>query len=200
MIVWQKGVLFITIDKIIENLPNILQYFVPGYVGLFCFRFSAAKKYQWETQLISSCVISFLLISLCNVAAQYFSCKWMSDVFWQVIISTCTAALSGFICALVVKSTWFDRISVRLFGISPHANVLESALDVHDGANIKIFFKDNVGFHVYGHYAGRDLDGSDQWLRITEPCLYMDNGEERQLESDAGYICRIADIKYMIVE
>lgn len=141
-----------------------------------------------------------MLISLCSVATQYFSCEWLSDVFWQVIISTCIAALSGFICALVVKSNWFDHISVKLFGISPHANVLESTLDVHDGANIKIFFKDNVGFYVYGHYAGRDQDGNDQWLRITEPCLYMDDGTEKQLSPNEGYICRMADIKYMIVE
>lgn len=165
---------------------------------MLSFQFAASKKYSWEKQTIASCVISFLLMTICGIAAHDF--KWFEGVFPQVAASTIIAFLTGVIGALIMRSDWYDGICTRMFGVSPRSDVMESTLDVKGGSNVRVFFKTGVGFHVYGHYGGRDSSGEAQWLCITEPRLYMNGGEERQLDPDVAYLCRLSDIDHIIVE
>lgn len=106
---------------------------------MLSFQFAASKKYSWEKQTIASCVISFLLMTICGIAAHDF--KWFEGVFPQVAASTIIAFLAGVIGALIMRSDWYDGICTRMFGVSPRSDVMESTLDVKGGSNVRVFSK-----------------------------------------------------------
>lgn len=54
---------FITIKDIIELIPDILQYFVSGYIFISIFKSICSIRVDTLIQIIYSCVISFSLIS-----------------------------------------------------------------------------------------------------------------------------------------
>lgn len=163
--------------------------------------FAASRRPNQKSQVIASCIISFLLISLCNTIFELHP-KWtlFTNMFGQVLVSSLISILFGFIFAIILRTKWFDKLCCALFGVSPHTDIFESALDVKEGANIRVFFKNHNNFNVYGHYAGRDIREKDEWLCITEPLIHDEDGNERQNPPDVSYLCRVSDIECIFVE
>lgn len=90
--------------KLIENLPLLMSYIVPGYCALVTYRFLMGKSYSTDkNRLIESIVISYLskltIGTLCN--------KWEAIneeehiyrfTIVLVIVSVLISAIYGFIC------------------------------------------------------------------------------------------------------
>lgn len=194
--------MFPIIDDIIASIPNILQYFVPGYIGVFCFQFAGSKQYSREAKVVASCVLSFILITLCNLVHQLApNAVILGSMYLQVAAASVAAAVLGIIGAIVVKSQWYCKACLRFFAVSPRTNVLEGALDRPDGTNVYVHFKGGKNYYIYGHLAGYDTKDDDKWLYISEPRrCNLDGSTDRQFDRDDGYLCRLADVDYMYVE
>lgn len=190
------------IALIIDRVPVILQFFVPGYIGAFCFKYVTTRKYQSKAFVIASCVISYILMSVCKFIAQLFpDGSLISEWPLQVIISSAVSAILGILLGWLVHATWFSNILSLLFGMSPMDDVLEDTLDAKGGVNVRVFFKSDKGYSIYGHYKSRDVNKDDGWILITGYMKIDKNGGEfGPVDSDVGYLCRLSDIDYMIVE
>lgn len=176
--------------------------FIPGYLGVCCFQFATARKYQVNTQVVAGCVCSYILLGICNLIAQRFPqnialAEWPT----QSVISTSLAILLGFIFAYIIKAKWFISIFVKNFGVSASVDLMESVLDKDGGTNIRVYFKNKPGYHIYGHYDGRDITGKDDWIYISGYMHCFDDGTESEpMPDDVGYLCRLSDIDHFVVE
>lgn len=54
--------------NVLDNLPLILQYIIPGYLTIKWFEFTLSKKTDTKNLLIFSCATSYSLLSLICIA------------------------------------------------------------------------------------------------------------------------------------
>ena len=59
-----------TISKILENIPLLLQYYIPGLWAITVFKYFCSKEIRAESQTILSCVVSYVLLSIADLLAN----------------------------------------------------------------------------------------------------------------------------------
>ncbi len=186
---------------IINNLPLILQYFIPGYVGIAFFMFVSGRNYSTNIQLIASCVLSYLLMGSCGLIAHLLAhVQFLGTWQFQIVMSSFIAVLLALLICKLINSPAVTNFFISKFRVSPKSDVLETLLDKKEGTNLRIYFKDDPGYSVYGHYHGRDTSGDERWIYITGCIYFMNDGEQKKTEDDHIYLCRISDIDHFIVE
>ena len=116
--------------NIINNLPNILQYFVPGFWTIFVFGCITAKKSKGTTCYIMSCVISYLLITFVTIIQSTNKFKMYFDKisknnlilmksFLAIMIGTIFAVIVG----IVISQKWYSNLTVKLFHKTPNQDI-----------------------------------------------------------------------------
>ncbi len=190
----------ISISEIIKDIANILQYFVPGFIGLHVFKFCASKKIRDKFEIVLCCVFSYIMNALCILAyGRWPNFTILSNVYGKVIVSTAGFTIICVLCALIVRRSEFEKMCVFLFHVSPKSDLLDDVLDTRDAVNLRIYLKSDRG-SVYGHYAGRDDDVADPWIAIKEPIVYSEDGTHQDFGNSVFYLIRIADIDHMVVD
>lgn len=195
-----KEVTIIKTSEIIIGVVSILQYFVPGFIGVQVFKFCASRKFSGKHEIVVCCVFSYVMNALCELAYGKFS--WatvLASVYGKVVVSSVAFSIICLFCAWLIQRPLFEKICVDLFHVSPRSDLLDGVLDKPDAVNIRAYLKDGKG-SVYGHYAGRDDDSSDKWIAITEPTVFSEDGSKQDFDKEIVYLVRISDIDHMIVE
>lgn len=186
---------FININQIISILPDILQYFVSGYIAVLIFKWTAAKKVPLNMQIILSCVISFVTISIIKTFNKQI------DIWTSTLIAVLIDLIASLVLGWIINQKITKNLFVNLFNLTPFESRWDNCIDYKNGSNLKVYMK-NKDYYFYGHYKGHEDKGENSWFSITEPCQYKksDNsvlcewGETNQL------VFRIKDVDYVIVE
>lgn len=193
------GDIFLMSD-IIKDIANILQYFVPGFIGIQVFKFCASKKVSDKYEIILCCVFSYVMNAFCELAhGKFTGSVVLASVYGKVVVSSVAFSIICLFCAWLIQRPLFEKICVDLFHVSPRSDLLDGVLDKPEATNIRVYLKDGKG-SVYGHYAGRDDDSSDKWIAITEPTVFSKDGSKQDFDKEIVYLVRISDIDHMIVE
>lgn len=187
--------------ELINNLPQIIIYFVPGYIflGLFCF-FTPKKIKEVEHFFIRSIVISYVFVVSSNAI-----CTLMKlDSKYEDSIALVLAVILSFISAKIYSSSIYKSFLCKFVNISGHSSVWEDLFDKNRGAIIKGKFKyNNCIARIHGTVMYYDiLDNGDcnivlwnytiktQDLEISETdplkLLYIKAGEIEGLEVVQG--------------
>lgn len=139
-------------EDLIQVLPELFTYFIPGAVALVIYDFIFLKKQEHSAFLFWSVVISYIV---------------------KVVVDTCvTTRFNNIICIIVCVISSFilyglQRIGVidKLFsflGLSDIQNIWLSTLDLN-GCNYTIVHLSN------GHaYCGLVQQADDNWLILTD--------------------------------
>lgn len=188
-----------TVTEIIEVLPMILQYCVPGYLVLKFFQFLSSRKIHEHT-IVASCVISFLLLCVCEMIGEEVPAEnWANTVYGQVLLAVLIGAFFAMILALLLRCKPVEGVFVSLFGVSMDVDLMTNLLDGPDGANVVIHPK-YADHYILGSYAGRDIKDGEQWIAIQYPQYFDKDGEKYygfEDDPEAKYVCRLSDIEYM---
>ena len=158
------------IQLIINNIPSLLQYFVPGYITLFIFLHltSIKTKDSYLHITILSCAMSYLSISLLALLREKFG--FVTALPDTVLINSALTSILGILfsilCSLIYASRWFNFILVKLFHKSPHGDIWRNVLDFKNGSNLKIYIKDKP-YYVIGCFRNIEEKGENSWLAIT---------------------------------
>lgn len=124
-------------------------------------------------QIISSCAVSFILISGIH-AIDY---TWL-----HLNVDTCSVTVIAVICSVVIApilsmvyiSRWFHSFLVKSFGVSPHNSVWRNVIPYNSGANLKIVFKGSSHYYI-GHLYSYEENGSDSRFCIQSPMEFIKN-------------------------
>lgn len=156
------------IKWLLNNIPVLLQYFVPGYVSLIIFTYFTSKKTQNNTSYVMGCVLSYVLLSFVSLIRA--NTIILSNIPDSAIVNSAIAIILG-ICfsvltALIFSNKHFSRLTVYLFQKTPNDSIWSDVLDLKNGSNLKIYLK-NKDYYVIGHHKNHEENGNDSWIAVS---------------------------------
>jgi hypothetical protein len=162
----------IDIKNIIETIPEILQYFVSGYIFMTLFTFLASKVVDQSVKLICSCVVSFIWVSLIRSLNSVFIQSHILNSIWVI---SCLSCILSIICAIVFSKLYtnknFKRFMVNTFTKTPHETVWRNVVDLETGTNLKVYLK-GKDYYILGHLYSYEEKGNESWFCLHCPVFY----------------------------
>ncbi len=187
MVVIQRKVNNISGFKdILDNLPLILQYIIPGYLTIKWFEFVLSKKTESRNLLIFSCAISYCLLSLTSL----LRIKWIRNIPDTAFINSALCVILGLIIvsiiAILSQQKWFKKITVKFFHKTLNDDIWRDVLDLENGSNLKVYLKDK-DYYLIGHHKNHEEKGNDSWLALSGFAKF-DRETNTNYKSEPNYI------------
>lgn len=127
-----------SLEEVIENIPQIIIYFVPGYIflGVFCF-LSAKKIKEIETLFVRCVVISYVLLALSHLICTLTKLNSNNEIYIALALSVIIA----FISVKIYSSDFYKKILGKTVNISGHNSIWEDLFDRQKGSMIRGYVK-----------------------------------------------------------
>lgn len=152
---------------IIENIPLVFQYIIPGFLCLSLFTFMTSKRFSEKTIISFSCAISYLLLSFVSFLRVKTNIKTFPN---KPIINSSFSIFFGLIFTIILGLIFtrnkFKEIMVNLFHKTPNDSIWIDVLDLNNGSNLKVYLK-NKDYYVIGHHKNHEENGNDSWLALS---------------------------------
>ena len=190
------------LKDVLENIPLILQYFIPGYITLSLFSyFSSKKSMEPKLRLIAYVAISYLLMAVTEGLVEHFNGSGI--VKDSVLMKSAFAIFIGIICsiimAMIFHSKHFSNLLVKIFNKTPNDDIWMDIINFKKGSNLKIYEKGS-DYYIVGHHFVNEEKGNESWFAITAYSKYSKTGEllEDHSEDDNAILAvRLSDIDHM---
>lgn len=189
-----------TISQILENIPVLLQYYLPGLWTITVFKYFCSKEIQTESQTILACVVSYVLLSISDLLSNV---PFLGVIKDSVLGRSGVSIILGTLLALLVSSIfcakWFSGVMVTLFHKTPNDNIWRDVLDLTHGSNLKLYIRD-ADYYIIGHHRNIEEKGDDSWIVLTE-FIKHGKADDRVIETHDGkekdmIAIRLSDVEY----
>jgi len=152
--------------NVLDNLPLILQYIVPGYLSIKWFEFILSKHTEPKNLLIFSCAASYCFLSLTSL----LRIKWFRNIPDTAFINSALSIILGIVIVSIIaifsQRKWFKRFTVKLFHKTLNDDIWRDVLDLENGSNLKVYLKDK-DYYLIGHHKNHEEKGNDSWLALS---------------------------------
>lgn len=167
----RKGKWCIIVNFDATIIPQILLYFIPGYIGLSVYRLMSNINNKSEHTLWISCAISYVIGSMVDmVQIQNFAIK---------TIASC--ALSGILAIVVFVILQRTNIRTWLSNVlhfSPAPTVLADTIRMDgNGSTARVYLK-GVDYYVEGAVYGFSNNQDDPYFALQYYSFYKLNAPE----------------------
>ena len=102
---------------LLDSIPKVLQYFIPGYWSLFIFRYFCSKRMSNYMMNLMSCVVSYILMAI--ITFMRVKIGFLLLIPDNALVNSAIAIFMGTvlsICiALIVSRKWFSNVMVYWF-------------------------------------------------------------------------------------
>lgn len=128
----------ISLEELIKNLPQIIIYFVPGYIFLctFCF-FTSKKIKEIENLFVRSVVISYIFVVVANLLCTLLKFNLKYGIYIALLLSV----VASFISVRIYFSKTYKNFMSKFGNISGHTSIWEDLFDRKKGAKIRGYVK-----------------------------------------------------------
>lgn len=175
-------------ENIVNNIPLILQYIIPGYLVIITFGFALSKKIDAKNMLIFSCVISYALLSLVSL----LRIKWLRQIPDTAVMNSALSIIIGItlVCfvAILSQRKWFRKITVKLFHKTLNNDIWRDVLDLEKGSNLKVYLREKE-YYIIGHHKNHEENGNDSWLALSAFAKF-DKETNEPYKNEASYLDR----------
>lgn len=172
--------------SILNNLPLILQYIIPGYLTIKWFEFTLSKRIDTKNLLIFSCAISYCFLSLISL----LRIKWLKTIPDTPFINSALSIILGIvivsIIAILSQRKWFKNLTVHLFHKTLNDDIWHDVLDLENGSNLKVYLKDK-DYYLIGHHKNHEEKGNDSWLALSGFAKF-DKETNKNYKNEPSYI------------
>lgn len=155
------------LNEIIDNIPNILQYFVPGVIFIMIIRSLSFKRFAENYTIVFSCVISYLFVSLIGMINEL---KIKSESLKEPIvisgIAVLIAILLAFFLSIIFNSKCFKDFTLKYFHKTLYDDIWQDVFDFKNGTNLKVYIKDKE-YYIMGHYRFSEEKGEESWMALS---------------------------------
>ena len=198
-----------SIREIIDQIPTILEYFIPGYISIYVYNvFRNKKTTMSETIHFGACVIiSFIIRTFISLAGKIGSIRsvfsWVSG---NAYIRCFIASIIGIVVSIVLvhlrEKKGVRKHFEKIANVTLSDSVFETCdLDKPDlkGDRRRVtIYGDN--YVIYGRLLNYDLEDKDAWICMD---LYeiKDEGTERKWFLQEKYercLISVNSIRYII--
>ena len=174
----------------LENIPVLLQYYIPGLWAITVFKYFCSKEIRAESQTILSCVVSYVLLSIADLLANISFLGFTKNSVWgKSGISIILGTLLALFVSWIFCAKWFSQVMVKLFHKTPNDNIWRDVLDFRE-----------EDYYVAGHHRNIEEKGDDSWIVLTG-FVKLNKSDNTELESHKGdnksmIAIRLADVEY----
>lgn len=190
---------------LLDSIPKVLQYFIPGYWSLFIFRYFGSKRMSNYMMNLMSCVVSYILMAIITfMRVKIGFLLLMPD---NALVNSAIAIFMGTvlsICiALIVSRKWFSNVMVYWFHKTTNDDIWREVINWKDGSNLKIYLKDQE-YYLIGHQKNMEEKGEESWIAISAFGKFDKKTNENYREEPSYlddenviYTVRLSDIEHM---
>ena len=127
-----------SINGMIENVPNLLQYFVPGYILIWVFSFITSKKKNAIPHIVVvSVVLSYIIMLVTRLLFK------TEDLSVLVIFGTSLSIISGYLLSLVNNSTIGEKtLKFLRINKSMRTSIWDDLADTKNGVFATVFLSE----------------------------------------------------------
>jgi hypothetical protein len=171
------------IKEIVDQIPYVLKYFMPGYVFLSFFiwldDYSSLKDRRKESVfLLTSVAVSSIFIGIngliCSIVGIAIQLPPWAQMFGYVLIAVPAAIMLH----KIKVSTSLNSMLQKIFQKETGDNIWKRVLDLESGNLVKIYMKDENIWYV-GHIYSLEEKGKDSYLAlINYLCHNIDDDSE----------------------
>lgn len=181
----------LNINNIINLLPTIFEYFVPGFLFLSSFCYLTSRKLP-KNILIGSIAISYILKAVFSIFIKLQN--WNT----RAIILCTTALILSIICVKFTEGSKFNKYFRMINNKSTHDNMFSDVIDYKNGTTLRIMCNDYI---CTGKLLFHEEKGKDSWIVLTDYIIETESDESDINSTDVSYpsivMLRISDIKYI---
>lgn len=190
---------------LLDSIPKVLQYFIPGYWSLFIFRYFCSKRMSNYMMNLMSCVVSYILMAIITfMRVKIGFLLLMPD---NALVNSAIAIFMGTVLAiciaLIVSRKWFSNVMVYWFHKTTNDDIWRDVINWKDGSNLKIYLKDQE-YYLIGHQKNMEEKGEESWIAISAFGKFDKKTNENYREEPSYlddenviYTVRLSDIEHM---
>lgn len=179
----------IDINKILEVIPNILEYFIPGFIFLTIRNLSLAKETSKDKFIvINSIVISFVFVEILKLIPGLNN----SDKFTILSI-----VMMLILSKIYIKFKLEDKIIGQFIkGKTTSDDIFSALIEKEEGAWVRVYMKDVIYVGKIFHSEDRYTDGNRYIILVAfQRFTYRWNLVEDKSEDDyAKVLLNMRDI------
>ena len=188
------------LKEILNDIPLILQFYVPGFIFLSIFRYLTSKIIKdSQSGVILSVVVSYALISITEILTTKLN-LFKDSVLIKSGITIVFGSVVSIIFALLFRSVWFSKALAIFFNKTPNDDIWMDILDFKKGSNLKIYER-GKDYYVTGHHFVNEEKGSDSWFAITayskKNFQNDDIIEDHSKDDKAIFVVRLCDVEHI---
>lgn len=167
------------------------------------FTFFTNRKFDKKPMYIISCVLSYLLISLIEFVKTKNNLgenEILNNTLCVSFIAMLIGSVLSFLVAIVLHTKIFSKIMIRCFHRTIKDNIWEDVVNFEQGANIKVFLKDD-DYYFYGGFGYIEENKDNPYIAISETrTVDFESGEIIDKLNYGDYtVIRLSDVKYIEV-
>ena len=160
-----------TFAECVDLLPQILLYFLPGYIGINAFRCAATGYRKYEHIVLTSCAASY-------VAVAVVRSRSVELTFWPEVVWTCgLCMLVGVIVGRVAQSKWVYDWLTKYLHLRLSPATISSSIDWTKANAALVYLKTTPNYYLGSVQTVGD-DGGDGWIAIGYPIYCAPDGTE----------------------
>jgi hypothetical protein len=184
-------VIIINWAEFIKQIPDVLQYVVPGYMALSLFSWLTDIKVQATPKWIWSGLWSFVTVSIIKT--------WFGEIELWPLVTCCVIidVLIAAICGSFVASGWWRDYIAEHFGLTASDSLISQYIDWENGTNVSVYLKsERACFYGPIKTVGEpDFSGA---ICIENPTKYDLDGNELYSHDDGVIIAiPMSDVMYI---
>lgn len=161
----KKEVNNISIKEIIEQIPYILQYFVPGFIILSLYCFMESKPINNGTYTIGFSVLSSYIISV------IVSMGTGGNTLITLIIEIIIAIIIGLLSSKVVRSEAVKMVLSEFTEKDMEDNMLRKVMDFELGTILQLYDKNQNLFYTGALFMIDERD-TEPWVSLIDYSIY----------------------------
>lgn len=147
-------------------IPNILVYFIPGYLAICIFQKICGTVSQSSHRVWESCALSFIFTILAQICVPSHKKDDTLIIAMAAIIIGVTAAI---IFAMIIRKDTVRNYFSNKMHFSPAKTVLSDVIRFgENGSTMRVYLK-NVDYYVEGAVYAFSNTKDDQWIAL---CYY----------------------------
>lgn len=200
------------INLVIENIPIILQYFIPGFLCLIVFKAITGVNISNTYTVIFSCVFSYILLSISELIFIWIKClePFETNIYVRSIISIVIGLILSVIFGVCYHTKKLGKIMKSISGKTQYRKMWRDVIDLENGSNLKIYVK-NDNYYVYGHFRNVEEYEDDPYIavfgygkydKVTNELLeYEKHYLDDNVENDSHiYMIRMSNVDHIEIE
>lgn len=152
------------ITEIVNNIPYILEYFIPGFIFIKVFQFLTTRESS-SYQIVLSVVISYIMKALCSIFHKYI----LSDIIflWNIrilILSTLSIILSV-LFTLLIRQKFINSLLSKITHKSLNDDIWQDIIDYKNGTTLRIVCDNEI---YTGTLVAHEEKGNDSWFVLSD--------------------------------